>query len=135
MKLKHLRNFCLAWVWSALLGQTIAATPRLQSLGLYPHAVVYLDTASAVQRDGGNRKFWTVTDYKRMQTHSSGQFYRSTRSWMEIDCNAKQARVLHLTFFEGPLQSGKPIEREGILHDWIAITPDSPISRLAYKVC
>lgn len=54
---------------------------------------------------------------------------------MEIDCNAKQARVLHLTFFEGPLQSGKPIEREGILHDWIAITPDSPISRLAYKVC
>jgi len=130
-----LYKFCLALGWSALHGQTIAANPRLESVGLYPHAMVYLDTTVAVQRDGGNRKLWTVTDYKQTQSHSSGHIYRSTRSWVEIDCTAKHARVLHLTFFEGPMQSGKAIEREGVLHDWIAITPDSPMSRLAYKAC
>lgn len=119
----------------ASLALVAPAQARLESVGLYPHAAVYLDTAEPVRREGAHRKLWTVTDYKQRQSHEGGTSYRSSRAWMDIDCAAQKARVLHLTFFEGPMQSGQVIEREGILHDWLPIPADSPMARLAYKVC
>lgn len=113
----------------------LSAQARLESVGLYPHAAVYIDSAEPVLREGAHRKLWTVTDYKQRQTHEGGTVYRSSRAWMDIDCAAHQARILHLSFFEGQMQAGKLIEREGILHDWLPIPADSPIARIAYKVC
>ena len=112
-----------------------SAPAKLETVGLYPHAVVYIDAAEAVQREGARRKLWTVTDYKQRQTHGNGRVYRSSRSWLDIDCQAQQARVLHLTFFEGAMQGGAVVEREGVLHEWLPIPADSPIARIAYKVC
>ena len=122
----------------ALSVLSLAAMPvhaRLESVGLYAHAAVYIDSAEPVVREGNHRKLWTVTDYKLRQNHEGGTTYRSSRAWMAIDCQARQARVLHLSFFEGPMQSGQVIEREGILHEWLPIPADSPIARIAYKVC
>jgi hypothetical protein len=121
-----------------VFGMLWLSTPvqaRLDSVGLYPHAAVYIDGAEPVRKEGSVRKLWTVTDYKQAQHHEGATVYRSSRAWMAIDCAAKQARVLHLSFFEGQMQSGSVIEREGILHEWLPIVPDSPIARIAYKVC
>lgn len=117
------------------LGVAVPVQARLESVGLYPHAAVYIDTSAPIERVGAHRKFWSVTDYKVGQNHEGGGSYRSTRAWMDIDCQARRARVLHLSFFEGPMQSGKVIEREGILHEWLPIPADSPIARMAYKLC
>ncbi len=130
------RGAVRALLWGALAALPAwAAASKLESVGLYGHAAVYIDTAAPIERAGSQRKLWTVSDYKQRQTHENGQSYRSSRAWMAIDCQSRQARVLHLSFFEGPMQSGQAIEREGILHEWLPIPADSPIARIAYKVC
>lgn len=126
-------------VWTLACGLSLAlASPawaRLQSLGLYEHGAVYIDEAQAPVKDGAHRKVWTVTDYTSPQRHSSGALYQSSRAWIDIDCQSRQARVMHLTLFAKPGQSGARIEREGLLHEWLPIVPDSPMARLAYRLC
>lgn len=127
----------MPWLGLTLCGALLSlpAQARLDTVGLYPHAAVYMDTSSPVERVGVQRKLWTVTDYQTRQTLEGGGKYRSSRAWMAVNCQTRQARVLHLSFYEGPMQSGKVLESEGILHDWLPIPADSPIARIAYKVC
>ena len=125
------------WIVAGCLGFCVASPSwaRLTSLGLFEHGAVYIDSAEPVVKEGAHRKAWTVTDYKTPQRHSSGALYQSSRAWIDLDCQSRQARVLHLTFFAQPGQVGRVLEREGVLHEWLPIVPDSPMARLAYRLC
>ncbi len=123
----------IAAVWG--LGAASPSWARLEPIGSFEHGAVYVDASASIERDGDHRKLWTVTDYKQRQALAAGGYYLSTRSWLDLDCRARQARVLHITFFEGAGQSGRVLQREGVLHDWLPIPADSPMHRLQYKYC
>ena len=45
------------------------------------------------------------------------------------------ARVLHLTYYTGPMLTGQVVSRQGMLHEWLDIDPTSPIQKIARRVC
>ena len=47
----------------------------------------------------------------------------------------KLARVIHQTYYTGPMLTGKVVMRQGMLHEWMAIDPSSPIQKIARRVC
>ncbi len=120
-----------AWmVWA----QPALAAPHWEAISLADQGMFYIDPASIV-REGSIRKFHSVLDYKSAQTTSDGKAYWSNETHIQIDCNARLARVVHLTLYSGKMLSGSPVLKEGILREWQAIAPTSAIEKLARRVC
>jgi hypothetical protein len=94
----------------------------------------YIDTNSVTQEDG-RKTVQSVLDYKKPQTTSKGKNYLSLQSQVEVDCKKKMARVLHMTYFSGAMLTGQTVYRQGMLHEWMAIDPSSPIHKIARKIC
>ena len=112
----------------------VAAVPRWDAVTLADQGMYYLDPTSIEERSGV-KTFWTLLDYRQPQTTADGQAYRSMRAQVQINCKAHMARLMHTSFFSGGLMSGKPVQQQGMLRDWHEIDPDSPMARLARRVC
>jgi hypothetical protein len=74
-------------------------------------------------------------DYRAPQTNSEGQTYRSMRAQVQINCKARMARLTHMSYFSGGMLSGKEVQKQGMLRDWHEIEADSPMARIARRVC
>lgn len=116
--------------WSPMLAQAVSWELVAQA----PQGFYYIDPSS-VALDGERKLAWTVLDYREEQRLRDGSRYRSTHAQVQFNCKARLARLVHLTYFSGPMISGKVVLRQGMLQDWFEIEPGSPVQRLAYRVC
>lgn len=128
---------------AAALAATLAATlalapahaaPRWETLMLNAQGVYYIDPAS-VSRDGDKRTFISMLDYRNTQINEAGKPYLSIQSQFQINCRMKLARIVHLTYYSGPMLTGNVIERQGMLQDWNEIDSTTPVARMVRFVC
>lgn len=89
----------------------------------------------SIELEDGRKKVWSVLDYKKVQTTADGKSYWSIQSQIQLNCPLKMARVLHLTFHSGPMLTGQVVNRQGMLHEWMAIDPSSPIQKIHRRIC
>ncbi len=133
MKLSSLFAHTLVGL-SCLLCLGAQATSKWEALMLNDQGLFYIDPQSITEEDG-RKKVWSALDYKKPQSTGDGQPYQSIHSQIQINCRLKMARVLHLTYYTGPMLTGKVVSRQGMLHEWLDIDPSSPIQKIARRVC
>ena len=132
MKPSHVIAFLA--VIGSLLSPSSRADTRWESLSLADQGMYYMDPQS-IEQHGPNKQLWTVLDYRSPQTNSEGQTYRSMRAQVQINCKARMARLTHMSYFSGGMLSGKEVQKQGMLRDWQEIEADSPMARIARRVC
>lgn len=133
MKLR-LSMACALMGFSLLLGPHAAASSKWEALMLNDQGMFYIDSQSITEEDG-RKKVWSAIDYKKPQTTGDGKPYLSIHSQIQVNCQMKLARVLHLTYYTGPMLAGKVVSRQGMLHEWLDIDPSSPIHKIARRIC
>ena len=125
------------WVLIALFSVLTApgmAAPKWEVIVLNDQGMFYID-ANSVTQEAGRKVLWSAIDYKKTQTTAQGQPYLSAQTQLMVNCEAKMARVMHLTHYSGAMLTGKVVSRQGMLHDWMDIDPTSAIQRIARRVC
>ena len=134
MKPSHLAVLLLAVSLGSLPGASVCADTRWEPLTLADQGMYYMDPQS-VEQHGASRQLWTVLDYRSPQTNSEGQTYRSMRAQVQINCQSRMARLTHMAYYSGGMLSGKEVQKQGMLRDWQEIEADSPMARIARRVC
>ncbi len=110
------------------------ASPKWEAVMLNDQGLFYIDPKSITEEDG-RKKVWSALDYKKPQSTGDGKPYLSIHSQIQLNCKLKMARVLHLTYYTGPMLTGQVVSRQGMLHEWLDIDPTSPIQKIARRVC
>ena len=119
---------------SSFLALPGMAAPKWEVIVLNDQGMFYID-ANSVTQEAGRKVLWSAIDYKKTQTTAQGQPYLSAQTQLMVNCEAKMARVMHLTHYSGAMLTGKVVSRQGMLHDWMDIDPTSAIQRIARRVC
>ncbi len=133
MKLSRLLASVLVGL-SGLLCVGAQASTKWEAVMLNDQGLFYIDPKSITEEDG-RKKVWSALDYKKPQTTGDGKPYLSIHSQIQLNCKLKMARVLHLTYYTGPMLTGQVVSRQGMLHEWLDIDPSSPIQKIARRVC
>ena len=133
MTYSKISTFVLIALSSALAAPAMAA-PKWEVIVLNDQGMFYID-ANSVTQEAGRKVLWSAIDYKKTQTTAQGQPYLSAQTQLMVNCEAKMARVMHLTHYSGAMLTGKVVSRQGMLHDWMDIDPTSAIQRIARRVC
>lgn len=138
LRLTHMKTaHSIALTLLTVLGcSTLAvhASTKWEVLSLSDQGMFYIDPKSITEEDG-RKKVDSALDYKKPQSTADGKAYQSLQSQLQINCRMKMARVIHQTYFTGPMLTGKVVMRQGMLHEWMEIDPSSPIQRIARRVC
>ncbi len=125
------RNLLLLACW--LVGMNAFAV-NWTSAGLHDLGIYYYD-ASTIEHQGDRHRAWTMLDYRDPQKNKQGQSFKSTRAQMEFDCKDKRVRALTVSFHSGPKLSGEVLVSEGVLQDWMAVPPGTPMTQIMKAVC
>lgn len=133
MKLSRLLASALVGL-SCLLCVGAQASTKWEAVMLNDQGLFYIDPKSITEEDG-RKKVWSALDYKKPQTTGDGKPYLSIHSQIQVNCKLKMARVLHLTYYTGPMLTGQVVSRQGMLHEWLDIDTTSPIHKIARRVC
>ena len=120
------------WVGCGCLA--VQAGIKWEVLSLSEQGMFYIDPKSITEEDG-RKKVDSALDYKKPQSTADGKAYQSAQSQLQINCRMKLARVIHQTYYTGPMLTGKVVMRQGMLHEWMEIDPSSPIQKIARRVC
>ena len=104
------------------------------SIGMTDNVVFGIDRAS-LEHDGHVRRVWSMLDYRQPQKNSQGKSYLSSRMLLEIDCSQKQARSRSLAIYSGAHLSGDTLTSEGVVAEWQAVPPSSPVFTIMRHVC
>ena len=115
-------------------GAALVAAERWEAVLLSEQGMYYLDPQS-ISAQGSTKVLWTVLDYRSVQEGAEGANYRSMRAQVQINCKARLARLTHMTYYSGAMMTGGEVQKRGMLRDWHEIEPDSPIARIARRVC
>ena len=133
--MKYFKTSTLALIGlSAFLAGPSMATAKWDAIVLNDQGMFYID-AHSVTEEAGRKVLWSAIDYKKSQSTAEGLPYLSVQSQLMINCKAKMARVMHLTYYSGAMLTGKVIGRQGMLHEWMEIDPSSAIHKIARRVC
>jgi hypothetical protein len=119
---------------SSVLAFPGMAAPKWEVIVLNDQGMFYID-ANSVTQEVGRKVLWSVIDYKKTHMTAQGQPYLSAQTQLMVNCEAKMARVMHLTHYSGAMLTGKVVSRQGMLHDWMDIDPTSAIHKIARRVC
>ncbi len=125
---------CALAVAAALALTPALAGPRWEPVMLAEQGMFYLDPASIETRNE-RKEVWTALDYRKPQFTAEGKAYLSTRAQVWVNCRLQMARIMHLTYYSGPMLGGRESEKTGMLQDWKEIEPDTPAHKIARKVC
>lgn len=133
--MKCFKLFVLAFLsWFCLLGFSVKANPKWERIALNDQGLFYIDPKSITEEDG-YKKVWAALDYKKPQLTGDGKPYISIQTQVQINCKKKMARVLHMTYYVGPMMTGQTVFRQGMLHEWLNIDSTSPIHQIARRIC
>lgn len=116
------------------VGFGVNAGPKWERIALNDQGVFFIDPQSITEEDG-YKKVWGALDYKKQQLTGDGKSYLSIQTQVQINCKKKMARVLHMTYFAGPMMTGQTVYRQGMLHEWLNIDSTSPIYKIARRIC
>jgi hypothetical protein len=94
----------------------------------------YIDPAS-ITKDGERRTFDSALDYRHPKTSAAGKAYQSVATQFQVNCRMKMARIVHMTYYSGPMLAGSVVERQGMLHEWMEVDASSPVHRLMRYAC
>ncbi len=131
----NLSRFTMAWLAAlGLLGAPTAQASRWSPVAQADAGFYYIDAAS-IEGSAERRQAWTVLDHRQAQRLQGGQLYRSTQAQVQVNCKARLARLVHLTYFSGPMLTGSEVLKQGMLQDWLEIDAGSPMQRIAYRLC
>jgi hypothetical protein len=119
---------------SSVLAFPGLAAPKWEVVVLNDQGMFYID-ANSITQEAGRKVLWSAIDYKKTQMTAQGQPYLSAQTQLMVNCEAKMARVMHLTHYSGAMLTGKVVSRQGMLHDWMDIDPTSAIHKIARRVC
>lgn len=125
------------WMFLALVTLLPAAPSQAAKWELVAQSntgFYYLDPTS-VETVGERKLAWTVLDHREEQKLRDGSRYRSTHGQVQFNCKAHLARLVHLSYYSGPMMGGQRVMQQGMLQDWFEIEPGSPVQRLALRVC
>lgn len=125
-----LTSMLLVASWHA----SAAGQPKWDQVVTDAQSVFYLDSAN-IQHQGAVRTFWSLRDYKTVQSTYDGKAYRSALLKMELDCSSQEATALEITYFTGKMLSGDKAQRESNFHNAQPIQANSPIHRFAQRLC
>ncbi|PUE47206.1 hypothetical protein B9Z49_10940 [Limnohabitans sp. 2KL-51] len=135
MNMTYFKIFTIVLIaLSSALAAPAMAAPKWEVIVLNDQGMFYID-ANSVTQEAGRKVLWSAIDYKKTQTTAQGQPYLSAQTQLMVNCEAKMARVMHLTHYSGAMLTGKVVSRQGMLHDWMDIDPTSAIQRIARRVC
>lgn len=118
----------------ALLLLCCPARAEWTSIGRFDRGEFFIDR-STLQIKGDQREVWSVMNYRNPEMDHGGNIFRSTRSLLQLECKARQARAIHMTFFSGAMLGGKQISTMGSLPGWDKVLPDSPMQTILDLVC
>ncbi|MDI9332332.1 MAG: hypothetical protein QM527_13695 [Alphaproteobacteria bacterium] len=90
---------------------------------------------ASVRRDPVVVRIKTLLDYAKPQMTHNGKAFRSAQSLMEIDCKGDMGRIFEMNYNTEAMMGGQRVETQGMVQDWQDIAPDSPVRRMAAKVC
>jgi hypothetical protein len=135
MNMKHFKASTMALIaLSALLSAQSRAAPKWEAITLNDQGMFYID-ANSVTQESGRKVLWSAIDYKKPQSTAEGQAYLSAQTQLMINCQAKMARVMHMTYYSGAMMTGKVISRQGMLNEWMDIDPSSAVYKIVRRVC
>jgi beta-glucanase (GH16 family) len=132
---KRVLQHLMTLLFSTAAGFVCAAgQPQWDQVLTDGQSVYYLDSAS-VKRQGSVRTFWSLRDYKTMQSTYDGKAYQSTLLKIEIDCSSQEATALEITYFTGKMLGGDKVLRESDFHNVQPIQANTPINHFAQRLC
>jgi hypothetical protein len=109
-------------------------SPPWQSITASERGQFYIDPTS-VRKTAGVVRFKTLLDYSQPQMTHNGKAFRSAMSSMEIDCASDTGRITQMNYYTGVMAGGQQVETQGMVQDWQDIDPESPVRRMAQRVC
>jgi hypothetical protein len=115
-------------------GATPPAKPRWESVLLNDQGLFYIEPGT-IKDQGERKEVWSLLDYKKPQSTADGKPYLSTQALILVNCKARMARIMHLTYYSGAMLSGQVMERQGMLQDWHEIEKGTAIQRIARRIC
>jgi hypothetical protein len=132
----------LKWAASGLLAgwglfavhASAQPTPAWEAITASQRGQFYIDPTS-VRRADGTVRFKSLLDYAKPQMTHNGKAFRSALSSMEIDCASGVGRITQMTYHTGLMAGGQLVETQGMVQDWQDIAPESPVRRMANRVC
>ena len=131
----HFKAFTLSlFALSALFSSPSMSKPKWETIVLNDQGMFYID-ANSVTQESGRQVLWSAIDYKKPQTTAEGKTYLSAQTQLMINCKAKMARVMHITYYSGAMLTGKVMTRQGMLNEWMDIDPSSAVHKIARRVC
>ena len=104
------------------------------SIGMTDDVVFGIDR-STLEHDGHLRRVWSMLDYRHPQKNSQGKTYMSSRMLFDIDCQQKLARSRSLAIYSGAHLGGEALTSEGVIAEWQAVAPASPVFTIMRHVC
>lgn len=130
-------TLCLVGLMGLMNGLASAraqSAPNWQVITATERGQFYIDPGS-VRRVDGIVRVRTLLDYKLSQMTHNGKAFRSAVSLMEIDCKSDTGRIVEMSYHPAPMMGGPRVETQGMVQDWQDISPESPVRRIAARVC
>jgi hypothetical protein len=69
-------------------------------------------------------RMWTLTDYSNIQVTKKIN-YQSIKSFVEINCQSNNMRILAYSLYEQPMGKGKVVFSKGRPFEWEAVKPST----------
>ena len=90
---------------------------------------------STIKIKGAQREVWSMMNYSNPQVGSGGQVYRSTKSLLQVECETRYARAIHMSFFTQLQLRGTEFGKMGSLPPWEKVPQDSAMREILDLVC
>ncbi len=104
------------------------------SVAKHYHGEFFIDR-STIKIKGKQREVWSMMNYSNPQVSSNGTVYRSTRSLLQVECETRYARAIHMSFFTDSKLRGKEFGVMGSLPPWEKVPQDSAMREILELVC
>jgi hypothetical protein len=137
MNTKGTRSLASGVMRSALLLLLLfcgTAQAEWRSIGRFDRGEFFIDQRT-LQTKGEQREVWSVMNYRNPEMDPQGRIFRSTRSLLQLQCKARKARAIHMSFYTGAMLEGKQISNMGSLPDWEPVPPGTPMHDILDLVC
>ncbi len=111
-----------------------AAHADWSSVARHNNGEFFIDR-STIRIKGAQREVWSMMNYSNPQVGSGGQVYRSTKSLLQVECETRYARAIHMSFFTDLKLRGIEFGKMGSLPPWEKVPQDSAMREILDLVC
>jgi hypothetical protein len=93
----------------------------------------YLDV-STIRRNGNTVTVWVLGDLAEARPFK-GRYFKSLKTQVEFECDARKFRQTHATLYSGPMGSGEVLESSYVSNPWEPAVPQSVGETKLRTVC